>query len=70
DHPALRAFLPTARAATGYLAALGPTCDRAEARALAAEGDHAAATALLTRAAGAFDRMSLSFEAARCRATS
>ncbi|MFC3740429.1 ATP-binding protein [Paractinoplanes deccanensis] len=65
DHAALRDFLPTARAAAGYLAPIGPVCDRAEAKILAAAGDHAAATALMTRAAAEFGRMALRFEATR-----
>ncbi|XVU21527.1 ATP-binding protein [Actinoplanes sp. CA-054009] len=67
DHEALREFLPTARAAAGYLAAITPHCDRAEARARAAAGDHTTAAALLTRAAAAFDRMSLPLQATRTR---
>ncbi|XVV16651.1 ATP-binding protein [Actinoplanes sp. CA-131856] len=67
DHDALREFLPTARAAAGYFASITPHCDRAEARALAAAGDHSAAAALLTRAAEAFDGMSLPLQAARAR---
>ena len=41
DHDALLRFLPTARAASGYLAVLTPTCDRAEGLARAAAGDTA-----------------------------
>ncbi|MEU8820919.1 AAA family ATPase [Actinoplanes sp. NPDC048796] len=67
DHEALRDFLPTARSAAGYFAAISPHCDRAEAHSLAAAGDHAAAAPLLTRAATAFDRMSLPFQATRTR---
>ncbi|MFF5084594.1 AAA family ATPase [Actinoplanes sp. NPDC000266] len=68
DHQALRDFLPTARAAGGYFAAIAPHCDRAEARALAAAGDHSAAATLLTRAAEAFDRMAMPLQATRTRA--
>ena len=60
-------FLPTARAASGYLAVLTPTCDRAEGLARAAAGDARAAEALLTRAVAGFDRMSLPLQAARSR---
>ncbi|SNY65884.1 ATP-binding protein [Paractinoplanes atraurantiacus] len=68
DHQALREFLPTARSAAGYFASITPHCDRAEARALAAAGDHATAATLLTRAAAVFDRMSLPLQAGRTRA--
>ena len=67
DHDALRRFLPAARAASGYLAVLTPTCDRAEGRALAAAGDIRGAEALLTRAVAGFDRMLLPLQAARSR---
>ncbi|HEU4425404.1 MAG TPA: hypothetical protein VFR67_22960, partial [Pilimelia sp.] len=67
DHDALLRFLPTARAASGYLAVLTPTCDRAEGRARAAAGDTRAAETLLTRAVAGFDRMSLPLHAARSR---
>ena len=67
DHDALLRFLPTARAASGYLAVLTPTCDRAEGLAGAAAGDARAAEALLTRAVAGFDRMSVPLQAARSR---
>jgi hypothetical protein len=67
DHDTLLRFLPTARAASGYLAVLTPTCDRAEGRACAAAGDVRAAEELLTRAVAGFDRMSLPLQAARSR---
>jgi tetratricopeptide (TPR) repeat protein len=67
DHDALLGFLPTARAASGYLAVLTPTCDRAEGRARAAGGDTRAAEALVTRAVAGFDRMALPLQAARSR---
>lgn len=67
DHDALLRFLPTARAASGYLAVLTPTCDRAQGLAYAAGGDTRAADALLTRAAAGFDRMSIPLQAARSR---
>ena len=67
DHDALLRFLPTARAASGYLAVLTPTCDRAEGLARAAAGDTATAQTLLARAVTGFDRMSLPLQAARSR---
>jgi hypothetical protein len=67
DHDALLGFLPTARAASAYLAVLTPTCDRAEGRARAAAGDTPAAEALVTRAVAGFDRMALPLQAARSR---
>ena len=57
--------LSTARAASGYLAVVTPTCDRAEGLARAAVGDTRTAQALLTRAAAGFDRMSVPLQAAR-----
>ena len=67
DHVALREFLPAARESAGFLAAITPTCDRAEGAAQAAAGDHAGATALLTRAIAGFDRLGLPLPAARTR---
>jgi DNA-binding SARP family transcriptional activator len=67
DHDALLRFLPTARAASGCLTVLTPTCDRAEALTRAAAGDASTAEALLTRAVAAFDRMSVPLQAARTR---
>jgi DNA-binding SARP family transcriptional activator len=67
DHDALLRFLPTARAASGYLAVLTPTCDRAEALARVAAGDTRTGEELLTRAVAGFDRMSLPLQAARSR---
>jgi hypothetical protein len=67
DHDALLTFLPTARATSGYLAAITPTCDRAEGVARAAGGDARTAEELLTRAVAGFDRMSLPLQAARTR---
>jgi hypothetical protein len=67
DHDALRRFLPTARAASGYLAALRPTCDRAEGLARAAAGDTRTADALLARAVAGFEGMALPLHAARSR---
>jgi DNA-binding SARP family transcriptional activator len=67
DHDALLRFLPAARAASGYLAVLTPTCDRAEGLARAAAGDAGTAEALLTRAVAGFDRMSVPLQAARSR---
>jgi hypothetical protein len=65
DHDALLRFLPHARAASGYLAVVTPTCDRAEGLARAAAGDTRTARDLLTRAAAGFDRMSVPLQAAR-----
>jgi tetratricopeptide (TPR) repeat protein len=65
DHDELMRFLPTARAAGGYLAMLRPTCDRGEGLALAAGGDARAAEELLTRAVVGFERMSVPLQAAR-----
>ncbi|HKD99197.1 MAG TPA: AAA family ATPase [Micromonosporaceae bacterium] len=67
DHDALTRFLPAARAASGYLAVLTPTCDRSEGLALAAAGDTRAAEKLLRRAVTGFDRMSVPLQAARTR---
>jgi tetratricopeptide (TPR) repeat protein len=67
DHDALLRFLPTARAASGYLAVVTPTCDRAEGLARAAADNAGAAEALLTRAVAGFDRMSVPLQAARTR---
>jgi DNA-binding SARP family transcriptional activator len=67
DHAALREFLPAARESAGFLAAITPICDRAEGAAQAAAGDHAGATALLTRAIAGFDRLGLPLPAARTR---
>jgi DNA-binding SARP family transcriptional activator len=67
DHDALLTFLPAARATSGYLAAITPTCDRAEGVARAASGDLAGARELLLRAVAGFDRMSLPLQAARSR---
>ncbi|MGE5831165.1 MAG: hypothetical protein ACM30G_22790, partial [Micromonosporaceae bacterium] len=67
DHDALLDFLPTARASSGHLAVLNPTCDRAEGAARAAAGDTRSAVALLTRAVAGFDRMSVPLAAARSR---
>lgn len=67
DHDELLRFLPTARAASGYLAMLRPTCDRAEGLALAAAGEARAAEELLTHAVAGFERMSVPLQAARTR---
>jgi hypothetical protein len=67
DHDALLRFLPTARAASGYLVVLTPTCDRAEGLARAAAGDIRAAEELLTRAVAGFEAMSVPLQAARTR---
>jgi len=67
DHDALLRFLPTARAASGYLAVVAPTCDRAEGLAHAAADNAGAAEALLTRAVAGFERMSVPLQAARTR---
>lgn len=67
DHDALLRYLPAARAASGYLAVLTPTCDRAEGRARAAAGETRAAEVLLARAVAGFDRMSVPLQAARSR---
>jgi DNA-binding SARP family transcriptional activator len=67
DHDALLRFLPAARAVSGYLVLLTPTCDRAEGLARAAAGDPAAAGDLLARAIAGFDRMSVPLQAARSR---
>jgi len=67
DHDALLRFLPTARVAGGFLAAMTPTCDRAEGLARAAAGDTPGADALLARAIDGFDRLALPLESARTR---
>ncbi|GIH08002.1 hypothetical protein Rhe02_60690 [Rhizocola hellebori] len=67
DHEALRRYLPQARAEGDFLAATAPFCDRAEALALAAQGDVADAVGLLTGAVEGFDRLGLPLQAARSR---
>jgi hypothetical protein len=67
DHEALLSFLPSARAASGCLAVLTPTCDRAEGLARAAAGETRTAETLLTRAVAGFDRLALPLQAARSR---
>ena len=67
DWEALERFLPTARGMAGFMAVMTPTCDRAEALALAAAGANREAERLLDRAVAAFDRMSLPLPGARAR---
>jgi DNA-binding SARP family transcriptional activator/class 3 adenylate cyclase len=67
DHEALLNVLPTVRAGSSYLAAITPTCDRAEGLARAAGGDTHEAAALLTRAVDGFGRMSVPLQVARTR---
>jgi DNA-binding SARP family transcriptional activator len=67
DYDALMRVLPTARAASTYLAAITPTCDRAEGLARAAAGEAPEAAALLTRAVDGFDRMSVPLQVARTK---
>lgn len=67
DWHALERFLPTARASGAHLAAMTPTCDRAEGAARAAAGSAGEAVVLLGRAADGFDRLLLPLQAARAR---
>lgn len=67
DWDALERFLPAARSGGGYLAAMAPTCDRAESLARAAAGSTADAAVLLSRAVDGFDRLSMPLQAARAR---
>jgi DNA-binding SARP family transcriptional activator/tetratricopeptide (TPR) repeat protein len=67
DWEALERFLPTARSMSGFLAAMTPTCDRAEGLARAAAGAADDAALLLSRAVDGFERLSLSLQAARAR---
>lgn len=67
DWGALERFLPTAGSHGGYLAAMTPTCDRAEGVARAAAGSAGDAAALLGRAVDGFDRLLLPLQAARAR---
>ena len=67
DWRALHRFLPTARTRGAYLAAMTPTCDRAEGVARAVAGAADEAVALLGRAIDGFDRLLLPLQAARAR---
>ena len=67
DWDALERFLPATRSRGGYLAAMTPTCDRAEGVARAAAGSAGDAAALLGRAVDGFDRLLLPLQAARAR---
>ena len=67
DWDALERFLPSARSTGGYLAAMTPTCDRAEGLARAAAGSAGDAAVLLDRAVNGFDRLSMALQAARAR---
>lgn len=67
DWDALERFLPAARSRGGYLAAMTPTCDRAEGLARAAAGSAGDAAVLLGCAVDGFDRLSLPLQAARAR---
>jgi DNA-binding SARP family transcriptional activator len=67
DWDALERFLPAARSRGAYLAAMSPTCDRAEGLARAAAGSPGDAAVLLRRAVDGFDRLSLPLQAARAR---
>jgi len=67
DWAALDRYLPTARTRGDYLAAMSPTCDRAEGLARAVAGAPGDAAALLGRAVDGFDRLSLPLQAARAR---
>ncbi|OGN84787.1 MAG: hypothetical protein A2X23_09910 [Chloroflexi bacterium GWC2_73_18] len=65
DWQALRAFLPSARGASGGEAVLGPAVDRAEGVLAAAAGDRAGAETALRRALAGFERLGAVFEVAR-----
>jgi hypothetical protein len=67
DWEGLAEFVPSARGMVDAMALLGPVCDRAEGLAEAAAGKRWAATELLKGALGAFERLSVPFEAARTR---
>jgi tetratricopeptide (TPR) repeat protein len=65
DWKRLREFLPTARGLVDGDPLLGPMSDRAEARALAAEGRRDEAAAMLREAVDGFERFRFPFELAR-----
>jgi hypothetical protein len=67
DWEGLTEFVPSARAMVDAMALLGPACDRAEGLVEVAAGKRWAATELLKGALGAFERLSIPFEAARTR---
>ena len=67
DWGAVAGFLPAARSQAGFLAAMTPTCDRAEGLMRAAAGAREDAILLLERAIDGFDRLSLPLQAARAR---
>jgi hypothetical protein len=67
DWEGVREFVPSARSIADGMAILGPACDRAEGLAEAAAGKRWSATELLKGALGAFERLSVPFEAARTR---
>ncbi len=68
DWDGLRSFLPDARRRSAGLPILEPICDRAEAMADAADGDTAAAVALLQGASSWFERHGVRYEHVRTQA--
>ena len=65
DWKRLDGYLPTARAAVAYVAALEATCDRAEGAMLASRGDVSGGIRLLDTALQGFESLLMPFEAAR-----
>ncbi|HXY71789.1 MAG TPA: hypothetical protein VEM41_04540 [Actinomycetota bacterium] len=69
DWAAAREFIPSARSIADGMAVLGPACDRAEGLVEAVGGKRWTAIELLKGSLGAFERLSVPFEAARTRET-
>ena len=69
DWAAASEFIPSARSIADGMAVLGPACDRAEGLVEAVGGKRWTAIELLKGSLGAFERLSVPFEAARTRET-
>ena len=69
DWSAASEFIPSARSIADGMAVLGPACDRAEGLVEAVGGKRWTAIELLKGSLGAFERLSVPFEAARTRET-
>jgi hypothetical protein len=69
DWAAAQEFIPSARSIADGMAVLGPACDRAEGLVEAVGGKRWTAIELLKGSLGAFERLSVPFEAARTRET-
>ena len=69
DWTAASEFIPSARSIADGMAVLGPACDRAEGLVEAVGGKRWTAIELLKGSLGAFERLSVPFEAARTRET-